>query len=308
MLFDTHCHIAVENTSGSDAQRVFDYLAEWSGQLIHKSSSNEQCNPSCCDEPSSSPATTTTTQLPSRVGVCLCSTSPEDWSLVGQVARTSRERSIGFLGELRAGYGLHPWWVRPELVMDHVLPALRSLLLSSTEAFIGEIGIDGIRNNQHFHLQMEWFVLQMQLAAELSRPVSVHCVKSFGPMLEYLSAPSSSLPPVFVFHCFTGSPDFVQSLKKTRAWKTTDFYFGFGNIRTKHFAQLIGSTPMIGHECPVLQVPSDRILLESDQFCPLQSRRVLADIVSAIAANWKVPLDGVLERTAANARHAFRIG
>ena len=64
---------------------------------------------------------------------------------------------------------------------------------------MGEIGLDKLwvapdTNMHHWDAQVELFERQMELATKLDRPVSLHCVKCEGWMMDYFRA-QTSVPP-----------------------------------------------------------------------------------------------------------------
>ena len=74
-----------------------------------------------------------------RAGVAgcrTCGTSPDDWDAVAALA--SRPDF-----EIRRAFGVHPWYA--EGLPADWLARLRGLLLRFPEAWVGEIGLDGIR-------------------------------------------------------------------------------------------------------------------------------------------------------------------
>lgn len=104
---------------------------------------------------------------------------------------------------------------------------------------------------------------QVALAAEFKRPVSVHCVKGYGHLLDFftsLSKDPDSCPPKVMLHSYGGSVEEIPRFCKL-ANIGSRFYFSFSHA--------------INHRTPeklrarVAAVPDDRLLLESDQVCGL---------------------------------------
>lgn len=103
------------------------------------------------------------------------------------------------------------------------------------------------------------YCAQVALAAEFQRPVSVHCVKGYGHLLDFfasLSATPEACPPKVMLHSYGGSVEEIPRFCKLRGIGTR-FYFSFSHA--------------INHRTPeklrvrVAAVPDDRLLLESDQ-------------------------------------------
>lgn len=146
-------------------------------------------------------------------------------------------------------FGLHPWFI-----VDRTpdwLTILREFLDANPSAAVGEIGLDKgpLAKAIDFDDQVEIFRPQLQLAKELKRPVSVHCVDAFGDVLDIMKS-TGSFPEGVILHSYIGSAEMVPEFVKLGA------YFSFS-----------------GHLMPmeetkakkmVKAVPFDRILLETD--------------------------------------------
>ncbi|SCU72778.1 TatD related DNase, putative [Trypanosoma equiperdum] len=108
-----------------------------------------------------------------------------------------------------------------------LLDLLERALERFPQAIVGEIGLDKLRGPPE-PVQLELFLGQMKLAARYGRPVSVHCVRSFGTMLSALQQLAfEDTPPSIVLHGFTGSLDFVRSAIKIQ--KRGPFVIGTGS-------------------------------------------------------------------------------
>ncbi|KAL6652193.1 hypothetical protein ACP70R_011118 [Stipagrostis hirtigluma subsp. patula] len=105
-------------------------------------------------------------------------TSEKDWHLVKQMSQDHPA--------VVPCFGLHPWWV-PERSPDW-MDSLRRFFAETPEAAVGEIGLDKGSHGKtiDFGEQVEVFRRQLELAKELEKPVSVHCVRAFGDLLEIL--------------------------------------------------------------------------------------------------------------------------
>ena len=148
-------------------------------------------------------------------------TSPNDWQQVLAIKNVIH------------AIGIHPWYVSD--LPKNVMTKLEDLLLQNPDEHIGEIGLDKCKND--FYKQEEIFILQLELAEKLKRPVHVHCVRAWGDMLPILKGHKDLK---YLFHSFSGDKNVIKFLSDYNA------YFSV-NRATK--------IPLI---------PTDKLLIESD--------------------------------------------
>ncbi|CAE7545566.1 tatD, partial [Symbiodinium pilosum] len=147
-------------------------------------------------------------------------------------------------------FGVHPWWAMSHRANDEWVEKLRSLLTNNAGAGVGECGLDGARKKDiPMDLQLKVLRPQLELAKELQRPVSLHCVAAHGAMLETLkSAFGEKHAPGIVLHSYCGSPEMVPAFAKLNC------FFSFS-----------ASILHIGKHAGALRaVPEDRLLIETD--------------------------------------------
>lgn len=85
------------------------------------------------------------------------------------------------------GVGLHPWFVTSALFQQ--LQAIPLDEWKTKAHFIGEIGLDhSPRFHDNWDLQQAAFHYQLEVAARLSKPVSLHLVKAYQPMYSLLKS------------------------------------------------------------------------------------------------------------------------
>ncbi|KAF0891450.1 hypothetical protein E2562_009871 [Oryza meyeriana var. granulata] len=168
-------------------------------------------------------------------------TSEKDWHLVKQMAEE--------YPSVVPCFGLHPWWV-PERSPDW-MDSLRRFFAETPEAAVGEIGLDKGSHGKtiDFGEQVEVFQWQLELAKELNKPVSVHCVRAFDDLLEILKR-IGPFPAGVLLHSYLGSAEMVPSLANLGCYfSLSGFLTGMKSTRAK---QMLKS------------IPVDRILLETD--------------------------------------------
>ncbi|KAG5464990.1 hypothetical protein LSCM4_00438 [Leishmania orientalis] len=142
---------------------------------------------------------------PSRVaeGSPTSSLSPVNCS--GGACRSSSSSGAETNANLAA-----PGAVAPMLPI--ILRLLRERLQQHPSAIVAEIGLDKLRGPPE-SVQVEAFAAQLRLAAAYRRPVSVHCVRHYGLLLQLLrDLPAEHTPPAIILHAFTGSLDVAKSL------------------------------------------------------------------------------------------------
>lgn len=171
-------------------------------------------------------------------GLMCCGSGENDWSHVQALSQR-------FAG-VRASFGLHPWYAGER--GSRWLERLRECLTDPAAA-VGEIGLDHALDKSTFAEQESVFLAQLDLAHELQRPVSIHCRRAWGRMMELLEArgwPARG----FMFHSYSGSADLVAPLCRRGA------FFSFsGSITFEAHVR--------GREA-LAAVPLDRLLVETD--------------------------------------------
>jgi TatD DNase family protein len=106
--------------------------------------------------------------------------------------------------------GLHPWFVASR--STNWLSYLEELLRSDPTIAIGEIGLDHTVEMRNDAEQMTVFYEQLKLAQKLKRPVSMHCRRAWGSLLQYLRSEKSAYHDI-VIHSYSGPVDLVKELE-----------------------------------------------------------------------------------------------
>src|SRR6476619_5867628 len=103
--------------------------------------------------------------------------------------------------DVRCAIGVHPNYSHEAEVSD--LPRLRELQADPSVVALGEMGLDYFHHYAPRPKQFAIFEPQLQLAAELGRPVVIHCREATDDCLAVMR----QFPSVrAVFHCCTGTP------------------------------------------------------------------------------------------------------
>ena len=180
--------------------------------------------------------------------------SPADWADVAALAGRDPRNLPSF--------GLHPWDVpaAPAGWLDE----LRRVLLAHPAAGVGEMGLDRWIEGFDPDAQEAAFRAQLALAVELDRPLTIHCVRAIGPLMDILRA--TALPRRgFLLHSWNGPVELVPELARFGA------YFSFS---AHHFPERKAHL----RDQFAAAIPRERILVETDApaLCPAPEYRVHA--------------------------------
>lgn len=169
------------------------------------------------------------------IGFCCNGTKPSDWP---QVLDFSGLGVTPFLG-------LHPW--EADNAMPQWFDALECLVQKS-RCGIGEIGLDWAKT-QDRGKQQAVFEAQLELAVTYRRPVSIHCVKAWEAVLQYLH--KYPLSQGFMMHAFNGSLEIARGIVELGGYVSFNALSFTQNRRAKS-RQLLEL------------LPQDRVLFETE--------------------------------------------
>ncbi|MEN6355941.1 MAG: TatD family hydrolase [Armatimonadota bacterium] len=164
-------------------------------------------------------------------------TSEADWTQVQRVA----EECPGVI----PCFGLHPWFV---VRRSKEWLSILEKLVRDHKCGVGETGLDRCADLLDKDAQEEAFRAQLDLAYRYDRPAMVHCVRSWGWLMDVLR--STQRLPRMVVHAFGGSTDMIKCLADMGAYfsfSATVLNDNFKRARTALFA-----------------APPDRLLVETD--------------------------------------------
>lgn len=177
-----------------------------------------------------------------RAGIARCvvnATSEADWSAVETLA-------LDYPDLILPAFGIHPWQAHTATLGWQ--ERLAEIMERSPRASIGECGIDRWVSSPPMEVQLPIFTVQLQLAREMKRPLTIHCLKAWGELFETFA--KSPPPSRFLMHSFGGSLEIARRLIPLGA------YFSFSG----HFLH-----PRKAAALEVFrQLPRERILLETD--------------------------------------------
>jgi len=167
-----------------------------------------------------------------------CGSAEDDWD---RVQEWSKHDGV-FIS-----FGLHPWYVDKRSA--GWLENLAHYLQTSPIAGVGEIGLDHALDNVDLEAQEEVFIGQLRLARDFQRPVSIHCRKAFGRLLEILKF-EGGVAHGGIIHSYSGPKDLVP-------------LFEAFNLSISFSGSITRTNNKRGHEA-VMAVSADRLLIETD--------------------------------------------
>jgi TatD DNase family protein len=172
------------------------------------------------------------------ISMMCCGCQESDWDKV---------HDLSVKEGIVVSFGLHPWYVMQRT--PKWLDTLRKFLDVVPGAGIGEIGLDSAISDSDQQAQEEVFIRQLRLARELSRPVSIHCRKAFGRMMDILEA-EGKVEQGGLIHSYSGSIELVPRLEQL------GLYLSFSGAITQPQNKRARAV--------VVVVSPDRLLIETD--------------------------------------------
>lgn len=232
-----------------------------------------------------------------QAGLTRCvvnATRESDWSAVEALARDHPDF-------ISPAFGIHPW--HAYTATSGWQERLAAILEKHPQASIGECGLDQWVAEPSLAIQRPVFSDQLRLARELDRPITIHCLKAWGALLDCFA--ETPPPSRFLMHSFGGSIETARRLIPLEAC------FSFSG----HFLHPRKSAVIDVFR----QLPLDRILLETDAPDMLPPPEIITHFLSdnrnhpanlpaigqALAAALGTTSEALAELTYENARRFF---
>lgn len=117
--------------------------------------------------------------------------------------------------------GLHPWRIQSR--SGHWFDQLRGWLEKTPRSSIGECGLDLWVQEADLADQLSVLRSHFALSRELDKPLTLHCLKAWQPLLQALQQ-SPPLPP-FLLHSFSGPAQMIPALVRLGAHFSLSGYF-----------------------------------------------------------------------------------
>ena len=186
------------------------------------------------------------------------------------------ETLLSFRGKEYRFLGVHPWNAESAQA-DEVVRGLRDALANDSAAGVGEIGLDRLKVKSVTQRQREVFMAQLEIAADMRRPVVLHGAKCWGEVVKAVR-PYAGMIPSFLFHGFSRSAGLVPELVSLNG------FVGVGKAVLNDHA--------VNYRELVKGLPVDRLLVETDVDADRDVRNVLvAEIFAKV-----IELTGITER------------
>lgn len=202
------------------------------------------------------------TAIPLRLAV-VNGTAEKDWSDVAALAQQH--------GFVLPSYGLHPWEVGN--ASSRWRESLQRQLEAQPAAAIGEIGLDrwmldrakpddsrlaGLRRAS-LEEQLDAFRWQLELGAQMDRPVSIHCIDAWGALLQALRETARPRRG-FLLHAYGGSAEMARDFASLGAYFSFNGYFLGERQAAKRavFAALPLDRLLAETDAPAMPLPENR--------------------------------------------------
>lgn len=139
--------------------------------------------------------------------------------------------------------GLHPWDVTGD--DEKILQSIGEMAQNPQVLAIGECGFDTLKGPAH-DLQEQAFIRQVDISERLHKPMILHVVRDFDSVIRLR-----------------------KQLKPTQSWLIHGFRGGQQQADQLHTHGIQVSLSLKANPQTLLQIPSDRLFLETDGLCPI---------------------------------------
>ena len=171
--------------------------------------------------------------------------------------------------------GIHPW--NTQEPFEPSFDRLRALARHQQVVAIGETGLDAMRGAP-LDVQLTLFKQHLELACKVNKPLIVHCVKAWQPLIKAWRETMVHTKVKMAIHGFRGNINVAQTLLNE------GYYLSFG--------------PKFNPEA-LLATPNNRLLLETDD-----STTAIEDVVVTVAKALGITPASLMAQATSNA-HTF---
>lgn len=149
--------------------------------------------------------------------------------------------------QIRVGIGFHPH--EADKVSDKDIEVMAGLWNNPSVVAMGEMGLDYHYDFADRENQKKVFSRQLELAADIDKPIVIHCREAFDDTIPLLIDHGFENSRV-VFHCFTGTTDEANRLAR-HGWRIS--FTGVVTFPKSTELQAIAK-----------EYPADKIMVETD--------------------------------------------
>lgn len=139
--------------------------------------------------------------------------------------------------------GLHPWDVTGD--DEKILQSIGEMAKNPQVLAIGECGFDTLKGPAH-DLQEPAFIRQVEISERVRKPMILHVVRDFDSVIRLR-----------------------KQLKPTQSWLIHGFRGGPQQADQLHTHGIQVSLGLKANPQTLQQIPSDRLILETDGLCPI---------------------------------------
>jgi TatD DNase family protein len=199
---------------------------------------------------------------------------------------------------IRCAIGIHPNYCQD--VEEDQIPLLKQAQQDPNVVALGEMGLDYHHHFADPKRQRRFFEAQLQIAADVSRPVVIHCREATDDCLAVMRG----FPTVAaVFHCFTGT--MAEASRILDAGYLLSFTGAITFKKSDELREVVRSTP------------KDRLLVETDApyLTPEPMRKIktnepafVVHTAAVVAQQWAVTVSEVDRISTENVQRLFGWG
>lgn len=139
--------------------------------------------------------------------------------------------------------GLHPWDVTGD--DEKILQSIGEMAKNPQVLAIGECGFDTLKGPAH-DLQEQAFIRQVEISERVRKPMILHVVRDFDSVIRLR-----------------------KQLKPTQSWLIHGFRGGLQQASQLYTHGIQVSLGLKANPQTLQQIPSDRLILETDGLCPI---------------------------------------
>jgi TatD DNase family protein len=148
--------------------------------------------------------------------------------------------------------GIHPWYI-PEKEPGKILKVVDEMARKEEVVAIGECGLDKLADAP-MELQQYVFEKQVEIAEKYSKPIIIHCVRSFNELVQIKMHSGSEVE--WIVHGFNSNVHIADMLIRH------EMYFSFGNALLHPKSSASAVLPQLEDELYLLETDDGKSSIE----------------------------------------------